>query len=556
MSRDPRLDAWCEILRIALRAYLDALARHWVPDDSSPTGQRAAASIGTRGEPEPIDRATVRELLETDTAGPLTRIAQALALTPGEEALVAAAWWAQTDPQFAFALGCAHDDGARRHASSALVRVLLEPFGIDVPPLATDRGRLVRGGVLQSGAGATEPLAVTATAAELFAAVAPESLGEEGTRKAARGGAKTVARGDARAAAREDTHVSLDADGGPPARLAAARDGLVRHLLAPDPGIVMLRGPAGIGRHALAISAAGEAGLVPVANTRPPRELALLARLGVALPIVDAEALEALNWGREDGPLVVIAGPDAASGGAHVVDLPGPDFAERERTWSAALERAGLDADPQLLGSLSARFAFTERDVDDVIRRATRDARWSDRPLDGTAIWEAARRQPEHALSKLAALVAPGFTLDDLVVDADCRAKLSELVSHVELQHVVLDEWGFRRRLPRGPGRDRAVRRAVRAPARRWPPRPSPRALRHDLYRVDLSAVVQQVHRRDREEPRRGVRRGASAPARSCSSTRPTRCSASAPRSRTRTTATRTSRSTTCCSASRRSPGW
>ena len=80
--------------------------------------------------------------------------------------------------------------------------------------------------------------------------------------------------------------------------------------------------------------------------------------------------------------------------------------------------------------------------------------------------------------------------------------------------------------------RRRAVRRAVRAPARRWPPRSSPRELGLDLYKVDLSVGGQQVHRRDREEPRTHLHRGRR-PATSCSSsTRPTRCSASGPRCR------------------------
>ena len=55
---------------------------------------------------------------------------------------------------------------------------------------------------------------------------------------------------------------------------------------------MVLRGPAGVGRRALAASAAREAGLVPVGGDRPAGELSLLARLGLALPIVDAEQLD------------------------------------------------------------------------------------------------------------------------------------------------------------------------------------------------------------------------------------------------------------------------
>ena len=37
---------------------------------------------------------------------------------------MAAAWWSEADPQFAIVLGCAHDDGARRYASAALLRLV------------------------------------------------------------------------------------------------------------------------------------------------------------------------------------------------------------------------------------------------------------------------------------------------------------------------------------------------------------------------------------------------------------------------------------------------
>jgi SpoVK/Ycf46/Vps4 family AAA+-type ATPase len=54
------------------------------------------------------------------------------------------------------------------------------------------------------------------------------------------------------------------------------------------------------------------------------------------------------------------------------------------------------------------------------------------------------------------------------------------------------------------------------------------RELRLDLFRIDLSAVGEQVHRRDGEEPAPGVRCGGGKGARSCCSTRRTRSSASA----------------------------
>ena len=112
-----------------------------------------------------------------------------------------------------------------------------------------------------------------------------------------------------------------------------------------------------------------------------------------------------------------------------------------------------------------------------------------------------------------------------------------------------------RERMSRGLGISGAVRRRRAAPARRWPPRCSRSELRLDLYRIDLSAGREQVHRRDREEPAPRLRRGRGRRRDAASSTRPTRCSASAARSRTATTATPTSRSTTCSSAWRATAG-
>jgi ATPase family associated with various cellular activities (AAA) len=449
-----RLEAHREVLRLAVGAYLEALGAHWAPapGGAEPSqAQRASASIGTVANAG-ASAERVRAVLRAAEPGALGAISEALELSTGEEVLVAAAWWVQADPQVAFALGCAHDDAARRFATAALLRALLRPFEVTVPAAVPDDGRLTRGGVLQPGAGGNEALTLTATAAQVLAGEPPPPV---------------------------------SASEPAPSRLDDARAGLVRHLQGEDPGPVVLRGPHGVGRHALASAAATEVGRVPIDGTRPSAELALLSRLGIALPIVDADQLTDTAW--NGAPAVGIAEPGATTAGAHVVDLPGPDFHQRATAWEHGLR--GLDAPDDLVGALSARFAFTEGDIAEVLRRTRRDARWAGRPLDGALVWEAARRQPEHALSRLAALVTPAFGLDDLVVEPDCRSKLDELVAHVELQHVVLDAWGFRRRLPRGQGVI-ALFAGPSGTGKTMAAEAVAAALRQDLYRVDLSAVV------------------------------------------------------------------
>ncbi len=455
---DPRLEAHLAILTAALAGYLRRLHLLWTaPGDEGLDAKVACivAGVGARPAPSAAETDDALSLLLQAGDGSLARITATFRLSPGEEALVAAAWWSEADPQLAIVLGCAHDDPARRHASAALLHLVLEPYGLE-PPSALDKGSaLVVNGVLEADAGATDALRLTPTARLLLAGGLPQAL---------------------------------VVDGVAPSRLEAATAALVRRLRSGEGGAVLLRGAVGIGRTAVAAAAAADAGRVPVGGDRPGAELRLLARTGVGLPVVDAATATELRWRASDGPLVAIAAPGESVAGSYVVDLPAPGFDERERLWQEALAAAAPAADG-LAPALATRFAFTERDVEQTLARARADALWHNRPLSAGDIWDAARRQPEHALERLAALVAPAFTLADLVLPPEPLAQLRELVAHVELQHVVLDNWGFRRRMPRGqgviglfagpPGTGKTT--AAEAVAH---------ALRQDLYRVDLSAVM------------------------------------------------------------------
>ena len=92
---------------------------------------RIIAGVGARPVPPAVEIASARELLATRAPARSRGSTTALGLSTGEEALVAAAWWAEADPQLAIVLGCAHDDAGRRHASAALLRLVLEPYGLN-----------------------------------------------------------------------------------------------------------------------------------------------------------------------------------------------------------------------------------------------------------------------------------------------------------------------------------------------------------------------------------------------------------------------------------------
>jgi AAA+ superfamily predicted ATPase len=458
MTGDVRLLAHLELLRLALTAYLRRLRALWAEPggDLGDEVERLLVAVGTTAVPRDSEVVGATQLLGAPESPPgmFGRLASAAGLSAGEEVLLAAAWWAEADPQLAAALGCAHDDGARRYASASLVRLLVRPYGIDVPPALADDGPLVRHGLLLPGSAATDRLVPTATARLLLAGRSPDAL---------------------------------EAAQPLPARLERVRDSLARHLSRGARGIVLLRGAAGTGTQTLAAEAIGTAGLVPLAADRSAAELRLIARARIGVPVVPASLVAELDWRPEDPPLVAYGEPSDHVPDAYVVDIRSPSRAQRSDVWRAELAQAGLDA--SLAPSLAARFQFTEGDVSSVLRRATLDAEWDGRALTPDDVWYAARRQPEHALGKLAALVTPTFTLDDLVLTEKAQAQLAELVAHVALQHVVLDEWGFRRRLPRGQG-VAALFAGPPGTGKTMAAEAIASELRQDLYRIDLSAVV------------------------------------------------------------------
>lgn len=445
------MDACLAALRIALDTYIGALRETWAGGtDLGPLFDAVALEPSVDGEAQ-------REFRESVAAGrvggPLGVLAERLGLDDGELLTVAATWWAETDPQFATVLGCAHDDGGRRYPSAALLRLVLAPFGIGTPPAWEDADPLVRCGVLEPGSGPGGPLRLTPTARRHLAGRAPQ---------------------DRRAALPPERHVPLVA-------------GIARWLSSQG-GALVLRGPRGSGLEAVACAAVREAGAVPVCEPVAGAQLRLLARLGTGVPVVPATELADLRWSTVDGPLLAWGLPGDPAGDAYPVEVPGPTPAQRIACWRTELAAIGV-ADDELAGTLGSRFPLPEQDIASAVARAAVTAAIQARPVTPADVWLAARRRPEHELSRVATMVVPGFTLDDLVVAADTRAQLDELVAQVALRDVVFDRWGFRARMPRGQG-VAALFTGPPGTGKTMAAEALAAELGQDLYRVDLSAVV------------------------------------------------------------------
>jgi hypothetical protein len=172
----------------------------------------------------------------------------------------------------------------------------------------------------------------------------------------------------------------------------------------------------------------------------------------------------------------------AASVEPVIVMFPEPSLTERVALWRALLPtQPSLPAD--VTDRLAANFRFNPGRVARAVRRASSSG------LTADALLLACRSVGAAAMGSLAQKLPLPFELDDLIVPPVVREELELASVWLGHQHQVLDVWGFGRRIAIGrgmtmlfsgpPGTGKTMAAQVLA-----------RALGLDLYRVDLSRVV------------------------------------------------------------------
>ena len=224
-----------------------------------------------------------------------------------------------------------------------------------------------------------------------------------------------------------------------------------------------------------------------------------------------------------------------------LVEAASPSFAERRQAWADLTGTAET-------GDVAAKFRLSMTQIVEAaeVARLSATARGAERARADRPRRSAPARPPRRRLGELAARLPPGYRWEDLVVPERQRELLQSISAYLRHRDRVLSRLGLREDRRAHPGPEGPVRGRVRHRQDDGRPGDRRRARPGDLPRRPRDHGVASTSVR----PRR-TSTGSSAPprarTRSCSSTRPTRCSASAPRSATRTTATRTSRSPTCC---------
>lgn len=197
--------------------------------------------------------------------------------------------------------------------------------------------------------------------------------------------------------------------------------------------------------------------------------------------------------------ITILAGTQPGIPPAHVsvefitVPFAIPDFTQRRICWQTQLKTANISIDPTELDALCDRFRLTPSQITSAIKNTCNTARWQTaaqkNPDPTLLLFAAARAQSGRDLTALARKIEPQYTWDDIVLPADHKTQLREICNQTQYRNLVLNEWGFDRKLSLGkglnvlfsgpPGTGKTMAAEVIA-----------RELQLDLYKIDLSQIV------------------------------------------------------------------
>ncbi|MGX2041064.1 ATP-binding protein [Methylocaldum sp. MU1018] len=291
----------------------------------------------------------------------------------------------------------------------------------------------------------------------------------------------------------------------------AVMDSLVHHLkfagLSGRPSAVQLVGADPISKQWIARRALSQLGLQPLrlfvdALPAQTAELEALARLwqreSILLPI--ALYLDASESGemqpsegqnplgrfvrRLHGPAIVDTREVRAELGTDSLEFDKPASAEQRAAWSEALSSAAGDSAAQL----AAQFNLDVPTIRQIALTVLADHPGETSTLH-ERLWETCLERTRPRLDKLAERIEPKARWDDLILPDEATALLREIAAQVGQRSTVYDTWGFRRKMNRGLGIS-ALFAGESGCGKTMAAEVIANALRLNLYRIDLSAVV------------------------------------------------------------------
>jgi hypothetical protein len=165
-----------------------------------------------------------------------------------------------------------------------------------------------------------------------------------------------------------------------------------------------------------------------------------------------------------------------------IQDIAQPTIVEQEAAWTEALQGSAPGSPAQL----SSQFNLNVTTIHAIARleRATGDP--ATLPI---RLWDACRLQVRPRLDALAQRLDPKATWNDLVLPDEATNILHQIADQVKQRHKVYETWGFAKKMNRGLGIN-TLFSGESGTGKTMAAEVIANALRLDLYRIDLSAVV------------------------------------------------------------------
>jgi SpoVK/Ycf46/Vps4 family AAA+-type ATPase len=144
--------------------------------------------------------------------------------------------------------------------------------------------------------------------------------------------------------------------------------------------------------------------------------------------------------------------------------------------------------DPRPFEGIASQFSMSLPEIRSVTLEVLARSRAPHQDLT-TAAWQACRARSRSKLDGLAQRIEPAAAWDDLVLPAPQVGLLRQLAMHVRQRATVFDRWGFGAKSSRGKGIT-ALFSGASGTGKTMAAEVLAGELQLDLYRVDLSAVV------------------------------------------------------------------
>lgn len=175
-------------------------------------------------------------------------------------------------------------------------------------------------------------------------------------------------------------------------------------------------------------------------------------------------------------------GAAAAFDGVLTVEVDRPTPAEQRAMWENALGADGAAIAAQLAG----QFNLNQDGIDVIVALARQSE--APEPL-AEKLWQHCLTKTRPGMDRLADKLDAKATWDDIVLPEQEAGQLRQIAAQVQVRTRVYDDWGFRARMNRGLGIS-ALFAGDSGTGKTMAAEVLANALKLDLYRIDLSAVV------------------------------------------------------------------